>query len=67
MKTTLLNAGWKSSDEIWWKMPVTLTGMAHYFSLEEAYKLETTGDVYDYAVQALLDKMQTEDDFRRMN
>ena len=47
MKRFLMKRGWKEvpGDEgtTCWQAPVTLTGIPHYFALEAAYELETTG------------------------
>lgn len=52
-KTFLIGLGWK---EVFgeWQAPVTFTGKPHYFALETAYALETTGEgIIAYATESL--------------
>jgi hypothetical protein len=43
----LIEHGWKpvpgDNGGVAWKAPLTVTGKAHYFALDAAYELETTG------------------------
>ena len=54
MRDFLLKNGWKEVAGGWWQAPITFTGKPHYFALEAAYELETTGEgIVAYATQEL--------------
>lgn len=53
-ETFLIENGWKPVVGGWWQAPVTLTGIPHYWPLEAAYELETTGiGSWAYAAEEL--------------
>ena len=50
----LIRNGWKQVYAGWWQAPLTLTGKAHYFDLDAAYELETTGQgILAYSTEEL--------------
>jgi len=55
----LFETGWREvpagHGRTCWRSPVDLTGKGHYFSLEAAYALETTGEgIWAYSVRQSL-------------
>ena len=62
----LLEKGWvevPAAIGTCWRAPVTLTGIAHYFALDAAYALESSGEgVYSYSTESLLSALSRAED-----
>ena len=73
MREFLVKNGWKEvpSDvpgKTCWQAPTNLTRTPLYFSLEDAYELETTGEgVWAYAGKVALSEALYAEDVRRMD